>query len=492
MIAWFGTLQFIQSEWLRLAVALPGGLLVGRALRKWFANKRLLFVREQYKWLLEHLLSRLSAGATLEHAFMDAPSQMSLLLGSKSELLVCLNRIKSQLVSRRSLEFLMPDLVRSLPCPEARSCLLILPGLRQAGGNIVQFIRQHLRMVSEQLSLLQSLKADTLQRQTEAMILAGMPFAMAALLQQTTDLYGSQASSLLLESGMLLSYVLALAAVVLTLSSISFGQINRSRRKYQKPRLRLLDTQMLHRCGRILNSLYKNRLPQVYGTRLLQLIKAQSRYTDHSNEQHLDVYFKSKVLYFLAGLLPGCILLVADPFQFFWVLLLPIGLCLLQDQQIFAMAGKQQMDNKLDYPTFLNLTSTLLQAGVSLHISLEIGMKSLNQQANLELQHDLAETNKKLLLGMTASRVLEELAISCTIPDVQSALLLMVRYDREGRSENLQLLEMQTAACWSLHRVAMQKHLELQSLRLLLPMAMDLIAIMLIAILPAVQSLQSI
>ena len=53
------------------------------------------------------------------------------------------------------------------------------------------------------------------------------------------------------------------------------------------------------------------------------------------------------------------------------------------------------------------------------------------------------------------------------------------------------MLTLQSAACWSLHRNAARKQLEQQSLKLLLPMTLDLVAVLLTALLPAVFSLQT-
>jgi hypothetical protein len=95
-------------------------------------------------------------------------------------------------------------------------------------------------------------------------------------------------------------------------------------------------------------------------------------------------------------------------------------------------------------------------------------------------------------IGVPVSLALEKIAAGCSVPEVQSALLLMVRYDRDGGPENLELLQMQTTACWAMYRNALRKQLERQSLKLLLPMTLDLASVMLTAILPAIQSLQSI
>jgi len=97
-----------------------------------------------------------------------------------------------------------------------------------------------------------------------------------------------------------------------------------------------------------------------------------------------------------------------------------------------------------------------------------------------------------MLTGCPANQIIEQLAATCPLPEAQAALLLMLRYDRSGGFETLQLLSMQSSACWSLYRSTMRKQMEQQSLRLLLPMTLDLLAVLLTALLPAVLSLNTI
>ena len=98
---------------------------------------------------------------------------------------------------------------------------------------------------------------------------------------------------------------------------------------------------------------------------------------------------------------------------------------------------------------------------------------------------------RSMQTGRPADQAVEWLAASCPIPEAQAAMLLMQRYDRYGGSETLQMLSMQAAACWSLYRNTIRKQMEHQSLRLLLPMMLDLLAVILTALLPAVLSLRT-
>lgn len=495
------TLPFIESNWIRAVSALAFGFPLSRALHKWLNSKQLSFIREQFKWLLEHLLSRLSAGATLEHAFIEAPASLGLLLGRKSDLLAQLKRIESQLISRQPLNLLLPELIHHLPCPEAQSCFQILPALRQSGGDICQYIRQQLHLIVEQLALIRDLNAETTQRQTEALILTAMPFGLVILLRQSSDMFLLSSSSTVLgTAAMLAAFSLAMTAAVTTLSSIGFTNLRRKSKSLQISSSARKRPELIKLIGSLSHQFYRNLLPEIYGARLLQFLQEQSKYLKLTSAQIMQTYFESKVIYFFAGLLTGILFLVAWPGQFFWPLVCSLGFVLLQDQQVFSLSKSQQLECQLDYPAFLGLVAALLQAGVSLYIALDICLKSLqNTSAEItqmmigkSIQNDLADLGRKIRIGVPAYQAIEKLAVECPITEVQSALLLIVRYDRDGGNENLQLLQMQIAACWSMHRNSMQKQIEKQTLKLLVPMALDLVAVMIIAVAPAIQSFQSI
>ena len=98
---------------------------------------------------------------------------------------------------------------------------------------------------------------------------------------------------------------------------------------------------------------------------------------------------------------------------------------------------------------------------------------------------------KHLQAGQSASAVLEILLSDCPIPEIQTALLLLIKYNRLGGTEALQMIQLQSNSLWALHRSAVRHQLQKQSVRLLIPMMMSLIAVLMSALLPALASLQS-
>jgi Flp pilus assembly protein TadB len=500
MAAWLGTVPYVSRLELQLVIALPGGLLLSGSLRRLLDGHRLLFVQDQFRRLLEHLLTRMTAGATLEKAFIDAPSSLVLLLGKKSALLSSLQHMEKQLSAHQPLNRLLTKLASCLPCHEAAIFLKILPALQKSGGNVSQYIRQQLRMVTEEITLHQEISAETTQRRTEALILALMPFGLTICLQKSSVLYAfGQDIPGIAVIGMISAYVLAILAAGLTLSALG--------RRSDPPRLSQCQVTAFHRCrflfnfpGRLLGAIYQNLLPENYGIRLKQILYEFISPGDQDSLPFSQPYFEQKALFCLIGLGTGSALLLAFPGQIYWLLILPVLLSIFQDSQIFALVRKKQLQYRLDYPAFINLVTALLQAGLSLHTAMRVCLDSIQQnpadarkkQTLSVMQKDLAEISGQLQLGLPIGWIIEKIASACSVPEIQAALMYLVRYERMGGQEILDLMQMQSAACWSLYRQAMRKQVEQQSLRLLLPMMLDLISVILTAILPAWISLRSI
>jgi hypothetical protein len=81
------------------------------------------------------------------------------------------------------------------------------------------------------------------------------------------------------------------------------------------------------------------------------------------------------------------------------------------------------------------------------------------------------------------------MSLRIQIPEAQSGLLLVARYGRLGTKEVLNLLSLQSSACWNLCRNAARKKQERESLGLLFPMTVDFICVLIVATTPAIISL---
>ena len=502
-VSGLSALPFAGQAWHRPVLAILGGLPLYWAIRQWQEGRQLFFVREQFKWLLEHLLTKLSSGATLEKAFLDAQADIGKILGKNASLLTALARTEKQLAARMPLDQILPQFNQCLPCPEARRFLAILPQICQSGGQVAQFVRQQMAMLLEQISLQQDIGAESTQRHTEALLLAGMPFLLAYLLQHSSEsLSGGLIHSPFGMAGLLLAWGMAAAAAVLTVRTLAMPESF-----IQKPRLDImannpfLRLKFLETAGHLLKSIYQNWLPASFGSRLLQLIN-DSEQPDSQFAKHchlgLPAFFRHKALYLMTMSLPAGLILLAMPRLWFICPILLLAISILQDIQVFQEAQRRRTEYQLEYPSFLNLIASLLNSGLSVHKALDIGLRTYLAHAgsscgsrHTAMNRDLLEIKKSLQLGQPAGLILDKIAATCPLAEARAALILVARYDRTGGQDTLMMLQVQALACQSLYRNTVRKQLELRSLQLLLPMTLDLVSVVIITILPALLSLQA-
>ena len=482
--AWLAVGTFLPAGLLRLVLALAFGSCLGVAFVRRQSGRQLRLAQEQFKWFLELIITRLSSGTTLERAISDALPGMEQLLGRTSPFLQQLRETVRQLDARRPLDELLLGLARRAACPDATHFFQMLPELRRTGSQVTTFVRQNLRMVTEQLQLQQTVWAETAQRRLEAAFLSLMPFLLAATFRSSFD---AATTALMAQpaglAGMAAACCLAIAAAALTAG-------NGAVRPWKVPpaRPRRVKPVLPGRLSAWLNAFYLNGLPAAYSARLLLVLAGLGQ------RGGIDpVFFWRRKLRLIGlGLLPGLVASMVEAAAWPLVLVFPILLSVLQDQQLLAAERKIQDDYRLNYPLLLNLLSALLLAGLSLHRSLQIACSALQPATTSAagLARDLDLARSQLQAGQPIRQILHELLAACPVPEAQAALLLLLRYEAAGSPDVLQLLDLQASSCWTLHRNAARKKLEQQNLRLIIPMTLDLAAVLLTALLPAVLSLQ--
>ena len=285
---------FIPSPLPRTIAGFLASLLLTRSLRRWFKNRHLLHCREQYRGLLEHLLSRLSAGWTLERAFMDAPISLSRQVGEKTGLLISLHRIAAHLESKHPLDNLLSDLEAGLPLPEARAAFRILPILNRTGSDTYRFLQSNHRLTSRQLILQNELDADHAQRRTEAIILSLMPFAMAIFLRQSEQFAkGNADTAQILQPGLIVAWILSVLAAILVINTLSSNYASISRKAH---RLSAEKKQHQNPTDRALLKVYRRLIPKRVSATLFQPSKS-ILFNGTKRGSLTQQYFKTKNLY---------------------------------------------------------------------------------------------------------------------------------------------------------------------------------------------------
>ena len=161
----------------------------------------------------------------------------------------------------------------------------------------------------------------------------------------------------------------------------------------------------------------------------------------------------------------------------------------LHDRDARSAQVERDRSRIVSYPTFLGLVLALLSAGLVVRRALEVASQGLPSDEPA-LVEDLERTLARIRSGRTPADALDRLSVECGVPEIASALSLLAQYDRRGGASTLDLLRLQASSCWALARAETRRRLDEVSTRLLLPTAIDLLAVLALTGIPALLSLQ--
>ena len=200
-----------------------------------------------------------------------------------------------------------------------------------------------------------------------------------------------------------------------------------------------------------------------------------------------EQYLKKQILICAASGLIGVAVLLKLGKNPCFAIPFVILMAVLGSREVRSEVERKREDLMTDIPLFMCLISTLLEAGMQLPKAIEICAKAFGDNKSLSLE--IKNLRAMMLSGISASEAVERFSLRIQIPEAQSALLLVARYDRLGTSEVLNLLQLQASSCWNLCRNAARKKQEREALGLLLPMTLDFISVLMVAMTPAIISL---
>ncbi len=160
------------------ALAAPGGLLFPRLLSNHLLNRRRSKLRLQFKEMLHVLSSLLSAGRSVENAFLSIEQDLAVvLLDFRSDLRREMRAVSNRLQNGEQLEALLLDFARRSGLEEARSFAEAFSVCKRAGGDLVEIVRSTAQLIGEKMEVELEVSVMMAQKKFESRIMMGMPFA---------------------------------------------------------------------------------------------------------------------------------------------------------------------------------------------------------------------------------------------------------------------------------------------------------------------------
>ncbi len=468
----------------RIDIILAGTLILNSSLIRVRKNRHSRHELDQFRIFLEYLSARLSAGETLEQSLLKADDVLEDQIGKHSHFSHCLERLRASLEAQIGLQQSLMIFQKEFSHPKSRAFVRVIPFLHRYGGRLDVYVRQSHRSLNEELLTQKEIQAEQSAKNSEAFILLFLPFIMASLIGRGS--YGASLQTLsVAKFALAVLFLIAILAASFTLRLIAQQDPYRQKALETPP---LADAEISLR-DRQRAARFLSLLPGGLGLKLAEAVRFV--YAQRPRDPWPQ-YVKRKRKLFLLGLalLPLLLLAKAPPYLYVLPLLIPLA----QDLRIIEAKKLREERYRLEYPDFLNLMAILLKSGLSLDKSLSLQAENLPPDDDLKsiLELDLRMIQRRMQSAIPAATALEDLLKRLPSREIVSALSLIIRYDRDGGRELLDILEIQASACWQVYRNAMRAKLERKNLALVIPMGLDLLVILSTTILPALASFMNI
>ena len=429
--------------------------------------------------LLQVLCTSVSSGYSIEKSLLLIRPVIERTFGRRSLLLKPLINLENNLKLHVSLEESLDIFAKQIAFPETIPVFHALAISGEIGNNSLSILRNSCQMLSELNAVQGEIAASNAGKNAEAAILCIMPFGVTFALNYMSSEYLDMARNT--KTG---SFLLAAAFGICTIACamlLKFMSHEQGRKAYKSE---FASTAMSgKKISTPLTKIIKKLFPASFITARHELFNELSINPDLSYEQYLKKQFIMGIVSFVlsASIL---ISLGKNPVfaLFFTACVIVLGGC-----EIRSDVERKREDLMSDIPLFLCLMSTLLESGMQLPKAISICSKAFGENKSLSLE--IKNLRAMILSGISASDAVEKFSLRIQIPEAQAALLLVARYGRLGTSEVLNMLNLQAQSCWSLCRNASRKRQEREALGMIIPMTLDFISVLMVAMTPAIISL---
>ena len=478
-VVYFASGLFIRSETVRLILAVVLSIFPWKEAMKKIYSNNYRHMRTQLLVLLQVLTTSVSSGYSIEKSLLLIRPVIERTFGKRSMLLKPLINLENNLKLHVSLEESLNTFAQQISFPETVPVFHALAISGEIGNNSLSILRSSCQMLSELNAVQGEIAASNAGKNAEAAILCVMPFGITFALNYMSHEYLDMARNT--RTG---SFLLACAFGICTVACamlLKFMSHEYGRKAYKSELAKNMNAGKAYNTP--LTKLVKKIFPASFITARHELFNELSVNPDYTYEQ----YLKKQLLTGTVFLILSASILITLGKNPLFALFLTAALLLLGGFEIRSDVERKREDLMSDIPLFMCLISTLLESGMQLPKAISICSKAFDENKSLSLE--IKNLRAMVLSGIPASDAIEKFSLRIQIPEAQAALLLIARYGRLGTSEVLNMLNLQSQACWNLCRNASRKRQEREALGMIIPMTLDFISVLMVAMTPAIISL---
>lgn len=469
--------MFINILPIQIILSIILGFFPWIAITDKFFSTRYTHLRTQLLVMLQTLCTSVSSGYSIEKSLTTVRPIIEHTFGRKSILITPLTRLEHNINMHRDLESSLDEFSYSLSFPEVIPIFHALGISGKIGNNSLEILRSSCQMLSEMSAVHDEIDAQNSGKNAEAAILCLMPFGITFALNQTSSSYMNEAKSTTTGSVLLgVAFALCIIASALLFKYMTHGfsviKLNDNKKKSKTKEVKIVLTPLIQKVFPV--SFISSRY-ELFNEISLEPVKAY------------EEYLQKQIYTTIGGTIAFILILLKLHKPIILAIVSPLLLIYLNYLDIKRKAELRKEELMKDIPLFICLISTLLEAGILLPRAIEVCSEAFPN--NKSLSFEIKNLRAMILSGITASDAIEKFSLRVKVPEAQAALLLIARYGRLGTNEVLNLLSLQSSACWNLCRNAARKKQERESLGMLFPMTLDFICVLLVATTPAIISI---
>ncbi|MDO5016293.1 MAG: hypothetical protein Q4E09_04745 [Eubacteriales bacterium] len=493
-----------------LWLAVPQLVLISKVFFLYIRSRQEVREERDFAAFISYLASAVSSGRNLELSLVEARDKFCPELDENSRINQAVADLSLSLYAGLGLRESLLAFSNPFRQSSIRIFAQVLASLVEWGVRYdiyLQLQRDNLHKELEVKAEIRSIQSATIM---ETLIMSLMPFAMSFAISRsafTRDLY-EEAIWQPLQTLLLLLSVLGFA-LALRLLTHGFKQ------EKLKP-VRLASEIREQSFGYKLATAWAGILTRIYRQDQQKQICRHLAYLYPKEDQLWERWCLTKLYWLGLPLLPALLFAEAA-----FLLVMPL-IFFLPDASLHEKEKQLKQRELEEYPLLLNLLAILIASGLtaerSLRLTLQVLLRedqskpgsTLTRYSNLQnsslqkrskktqkrmrkkdfpyqdlLELDLTTVRKGLESGLTADQALADLASRRFHAETAQLLHLLSRYAQEGAEEQVNMIRIQAMRSTDNLRNAMRERLSRKGLKLLLPMALDLILVLAIAALPA-------
>jgi len=169
-------------------------------------------------------------------------------------------------------------------------------------------------------------------------------------------------------------------------------------------------------------------------------------------------------------------------------LLVPAAAVYASDRELNKKIKSRRLLIQIEFPDFLNKLTLLINAGMTISKAWETA--SLKSGKAGPLYELLALSLTEIKAGKPEYKAYEDFARNCRSPEISRAISLLLQNLRKGGFQVTSVLRLHANECWEMRKNAVKRIGEEASTKMVFPMALMLIAILIIAAAPAVLAMR--